>query len=197
MIVHPDFLDHWKTKSLISLVGDDPAAPLMILRLWGYCQLQKKSVFETVPNLKSICRSNLPTETLLDHMISAGFLRRGDQNEIIVHDWEQCNRILRTSWENGKKGGNPSNFKPTGCPRDTHRLPAGSSVQKNRIEKVGCPRAGTKLSSDQPTGWLASPEEEEITAEQRAANHQKFAQLAGQISGSLKSGDPGSQVENL
>lgn len=187
MIVHPDFLDHWKTKALIGLVGDDPAAPLMVLRLWAYCQLQKKSVFEKVPDLRSICRSSLPTEILLGHMISAGFLRRGDQNQVIVHDWERCNRILRTSWENGKKGGHPAKFKPVGYLRDTHGQPISHARagDQNRIEKVGYPRAGTENAPPQPTESLASPEQKE---KPDPANIQKFGRLLTGLSEQLRSG---------
>lgn len=183
MIVHPDFLDHAKTRAFIDLVGDTHA-PFMVLRLWGYCQFQKKSVFESVPNLRVICRSSLPTETILAHLVEAGFVDRGQSNEFIVHDWEKCNRMLRSAWDNGKRGGQPTHKQqPTGSRQVSDRYPAGARVQKNRIEKVGYRPVGIENAPDQPTKDLASP-----TAEERAATHKRFSAICRETGEKLKAG---------
>lgn len=184
MIVHPDFLEHWKTKTLIELTGD-PAAPLMILRIWAHCQRQKKSVFETL-NLKSICHTKMATDELQKHMVEVGFLELGENSEIIVHDWEDVNRLLRASWNNGKKGGNPSQFRdkrrPTGNPRDTHRHPVGyKSTEEDKI-RVGYPRADARLGTHSEPAVAGSAEGKKGDP----ANVKKFGELCGDLAKTLK-----------
>jgi hypothetical protein len=175
MIVHPDFLDHRKTQKLIKMAGDDPSAPFILLRLWGYCQRQRRSSFETLPDLADICHSTLPSERLLEILIECRWIDK-DENGLHVHDWEKCNRILRNSWNNGQKGGHPSKFKPTGHPRDAHRQPTGYDSTDKHKHKVGYPRADAKK------------EEEQQSPQGNPENIKKFGQLCGELSQKLKEG---------
>lgn len=184
MIVHPDFADHWKTKEFTELTGD-PVAPMMVIRLWGYCQIQKASVFPETPDLHKICRSKLSTEELRNHLVKVRFARIGPDGEFIVHDWERCNRILRNSWNNGSQGGRPNktdqNHKPTGS--KTH----GFTVQKkkNRKEKVGYLTHGFGKTDPLPE-------------KERLDNQQKFgAQLRGLVEKLRSPTAESSGTENL
>lgn len=57
MIITPDFLNHWKTELLIERTKD-PAAPLMLISLWGHCQQRKEWIFKNLSKdaLKAICK---------------------------------------------------------------------------------------------------------------------------------------------
>ncbi len=118
MIVEPGFLDHWKTRCLIQRLND-PAAPLIILRLWGHCQSRKTWVFENLPDfaLCTICGFSGKPETLLPLLIELRFIDTTKKG-FIVHDWELANRMLVSAWTNGVKGGRPTvlktDSKPTG-----------------------------------------------------------------------------------
>lgn len=167
MIVHPDFLDHWKTKKLIELTNNDPSAPLLMLRLWGYCQVQKQSEFDKTPNLSAICRSQLSTSRLLDMMLECHFVRT-DGDRFIVHDWERCNRMLRSAWDNGKRGGHHKKREPTGS----------YSTDKIRKDKVGY----RPVTGRMPSG---REEQEKTNPEAR----QKFGQLLTQTAAKMRAGD--------
>jgi hypothetical protein len=171
MIVHPDFLDHWKTRRLVELTGDE-SAPLMMLRLWGYCQIQKQSSFENLSAdvLASVCRAKIGGEKLLKILIECRFVRQ-DGDTLIIHDWERSNRILRNAWDNGQKGGHYSKFKrPTGSRHAIRRHSTGNPPraleEKKRIETGGCPQA----------------EEEKPNP----VNIEKFGRLLGDLSKQMK-----------
>ncbi len=122
MIVEPGFLDHWKTQALIRATND-PASPLMVLRLWEHCQFRKTDRFLNLPEsaLTSICRWTKNPAELLPILIECGWITR-DGDYIIIHDWSETNRILVSAWKNGTKGGRPRKLKvlkkPTGKPTD-------------------------------------------------------------------------------
>jgi hypothetical protein len=142
MIVQPDFLDHWKTKALVTLTGD-PAAPLMVLRLWGYCQSKRTSRFKALSdaNLAGICHSKLPPAKIRATLLECGFIRE-DGDTTIVHDWETVNASLLASWRNGMRGGKPTSRIthgiPTGKPRATQANPRplilSNTQEKNKEE---------------------------------------------------------------
>ena len=108
MIVQPDFPDHYKTRLFVDLTGD-PAAPIMILRLWAHCQNRRMWRFRnlTADALKAICRADaLDASRLHEILVQVGFVDlEGD--EVVVHDWDQVNGSLLRNWSNGKKGGRP------------------------------------------------------------------------------------------
>ena len=107
MIVHPDFLDHWKTQLLVQATGDK-ASPLMVLRLWAHCQQRRQATFQNMPPpvLKAVCRWEGDAAALFKALADAGFIEvTGDA--VTVHQWAEVNATLLQSWENGKKGGRP------------------------------------------------------------------------------------------
>jgi hypothetical protein len=139
MIIRPDFLEHWKTRMLCNAV-DDEAAPLLLLRLWSYCQNAKN---ERISNgspekLKAICRYTGDAMRLWNGMTSAGWVVQ-DGNEMVACGWRETNAALFNSWESGSKGGRPP--KPTGTPRVIEQLPLAGLE-----EPTGNPRATLGLT---------------------------------------------------
>ena len=59
MIVQPDFPEHWKTRRLVEITGDE-SAPLAVIRLWAHCQHNRRWMFPgmTQSQLASICHWN-------------------------------------------------------------------------------------------------------------------------------------------
>ena len=145
MIVEPDFLEHWKTRLLVRLLGTEEA-PLHVIRLWAHCQHRKTDRFTGwEPDvLASVCRWGGPTQTLWDSMLKTGFARI-EEGVFIAHGWADCNASLVSAWANGKLGGRPKKAKeiedsdkdkkPTGNrsvnPAETNRL----SDREEKIEK--------------------------------------------------------------
>lgn len=141
MIVEPDFLDHWKTKLLVDLLGD-PAAPLYVLRLWGHCQNRKTHGFPRVNPavLKAICHaSNFGAEQFEAAMVEAGFVEvvrnEADTGDMwVVHDWDVTNASLIANWENGKKGGRPKK-KTHGKPMGSERVNPSGTDREDREDR--------------------------------------------------------------
>lgn len=135
MIVQPNFLDHWKTRLLVSELGGDEFAPFYVLRLWGHCQEQKTSRFPklSAPSLAAICRAKTSAEQLWLAMQNSGFIRVKN-GVVVVHQWDEYNAGLLTSWENGRKGGRPK--KPTGNPRDTRGQPEANPLKTDREDRL-------------------------------------------------------------
>lgn len=131
MIVQPDFLDHWKTRMLIGILKDE-SAPLILLRLWAYCQQQKRWVITGMKDetLKVICRLENPRVSLLEVLITCGFLKDKD-GELHVNDWDSYNSKLIAAWKNGAIGGRPKN----------PQVPVGSS-DENRLDRIGQDKIG-------------------------------------------------------
>ena len=123
MIVHPDFLDHWKTQLLFQLTGDK-ASPLLVLRLWAHCQQRRQDVFHnmTPQVLKAVCRWEGDPAQLQKALADSGFIEINGPI-VTVHQWAQVNAALVVSWENGKKGGRPpkTRHKPSGNPSQTDK----------------------------------------------------------------------------
>lgn len=140
MIVDPDFVDHWKTRMLVAILGDDEAAPVYVLRLWAHCQNRRMWVFDIpAAALKGICRYPGCPQKFEDAMAQAGFiLRNGD--ELTACGWDEYNASLIAAWSNGGKGGRPSK-KPTENPRVnqsdnpeiTHGKPMGEPIRGEGI----------------------------------------------------------------
>lgn len=131
MIVDPDFLDHWKTRLVVDLLGGDEFAPLYILRIWAHCQTRKKadSIVITAVGLRALCRcSTVPGEALEAALIEAGFIaREGDAIRVI--DWAARNSRLVTAWQNGAKGGR-GNAKPKSAD-DAETAENGTQAEPN------------------------------------------------------------------
>jgi len=168
VILDPDFLDHWKTRMLVDLLGGDECAPLYVIRIWGHCQARRAVDFDITPiALKAICRAPHDASTFEAAMIEAGFVER-DGSTLRVPKWAEHNPKLVANWRNGGSGGRPA--KPKGNPpetqRETHSKPsenptetqAGISAAKSEVglghwKPVGEGRVGeekNKLMSGKP-----------------------------------------------
>lgn len=130
MIVHPDFLDHWKTLLLVQTTGDK-ASPLVMIRLWAHCQQRKQWAFPrmTPEILKAVCHWEGEADALVKALTACGFIET-DGDGITVHGWAEANASLIANWKNGAQGGRP---------RGTRRKPTGSSggTEERRQEKNG------------------------------------------------------------
>ena len=110
MIVQPDFPEHWNTRLLVELTGDE-SAPLSIIRLWAHCQHSRRSEFPTMTpaQLASICKWGTRKPSCHTALLKAGFLERLDGAGFAAHQWDHHNRQLLQKWEAGQKGGRPAN----------------------------------------------------------------------------------------
>lgn len=138
MIIDPDFLDHWKTRTLVVALNDE-MAPLYLIRLWAHCQLRKTSKFEHLPPqaIKAICRYPGDAIELDNLLVTHGYTDRvGDS--VVVCGWAEANAYLVNAWENGSRGGRKKSSlknsvkKPVGYPVGT---PTGVAEEKRREEK--------------------------------------------------------------
>lgn len=109
MIVHPNWLDHWKTLQLVELTGD-AAAPLSVLRLWSHCQSSRRWEFPgmTPAQLASVCRWGDRKPACCVALVKAGFVDRLPGGGFAAHEWGQHNGQYVQKWDAGKKGGRPS-----------------------------------------------------------------------------------------
>jgi hypothetical protein len=138
MIIDPDFLDHWKTRTLVVALNDE-MAPLYLIRLWAHCQLRKTAEFEHLPPhaIKAICRYPGDANELDNLLVTHGFTdRQGDS--LIVCGWAEANAYLVNAWANGSRGGRKKSSlensakKPVGYPVG---IPTGVAEEKRREEK--------------------------------------------------------------
>jgi len=146
MIVQPDFLEHWKTRQLIELTGDE-SAPLAVIRLWGYCQTSRCSYWPdmTPAQLASICRWNNRKPACHIALVKSGFVEKLTPKGFTAHGWNECNAKLLANWENGKLGGRPKkeetanesveNKKPVGSGGLTQPKPI-DQIDQTRSEKI-------------------------------------------------------------
>lgn len=163
MIIEPDFVDHWKTRLLVGLLGDDELAPIYLIRLWAHCQQRKSSTFESLPTaaIKAICRFQGDAAKLEEALIGSGFAAR-DGTALCVLGWDEYNASLIANWTNGAKGGRPKKI-PIDKPAETHGLSMGlpeeSHGAPDREEKIREEEKEDPLSSEDdvrkcPTGTL-------------------------------------------
>jgi hypothetical protein len=108
MIVRPGIYRHWKYRKLSSLSGFE--YPIVWLtKLWGHCEEQRRCTLPADPDqLAGICEYPGPSDsrTFTDWLIQSGFLDFIN-GEYQVHQWNEYNRTLINSWNNGAKGGRP------------------------------------------------------------------------------------------
>lgn len=146
MIVDPDFVDHWRTRMLVGLLGSDEMAPIYVLRLWAHCQNRKSWVFDLpAAGLQGICRYVGDANAFETAMEQSGFTKRTGA-EIEVVGWAEYNASLIAAWSNGSKGGRPSKQKssidgkthgfPTGNPPVTHGQTDKSREDKSKETSV-------------------------------------------------------------
>lgn len=137
MIVEIDFLDHWKTRLLVRLLGTE-AAPIYVLRLWAHCQSRKTDRFTgwEPAVLASVCRWETDPQTLWDAM-SKTYLEI-DGNTVIARGWAETNASLVSAWANGKLGGRPRKAPVFTQPEPTGNrpvIPSGTDRVSDREEK--------------------------------------------------------------
>lgn len=145
MIVEPDFLDHWKTRLLVRLLGTE-SAPIYVIRLWAHCQSRKTDRFtDWKPTvLASVCRWDADPQTLWDAMLET-YLER-DGNTIIARGWAETNAGLISAWTNGKLGGRPKKQAKQTEPKPTENRP------DNRAETVRVTDREDKRREDRGDG---------------------------------------------
>ncbi|MBY8605245.1 hypothetical protein K7N18_10385 [Burkholderia arboris] len=150
MIVDPDFVDHWKTRMLVDLLGGDELAPVYLIRLWAHCQHRRAWVFDGVPPaaLKAICRFGGSADQLDSAMRECRFIVRDDGGVLEVRSWDEYNAQLIANWKNGKKGGRPKKStephpkaegQPAANHQVTHGLPTGIPSESHGVsDRMGC-----------------------------------------------------------
>lgn len=150
MILDPDFLDHWKTRLLVDLLGGDECAPMYVLRLWGHCQMRRSTEFDIQPvALKAVCRARHDAAKLESALIEAGFAERTGTT-LRVPKWAEHNPKLVANWRNGTNGGRPAGRKteptgnPTGTQPEPNENPTGTKCEVGLTHKepVGEGRVG-------------------------------------------------------
>jgi hypothetical protein len=127
MIVQPDFLEHWKTRQLVELTGDE-SSPLCVIRLWAHCQNSKREYFPdmTPSQLASVCRWGNRKPACHVAMIRCKFVSKMSPKGYAAHEWSDHNRQLIQKWEAGKNGGRPKNIE------NTNELPLFEKPTDNR-----------------------------------------------------------------
>jgi hypothetical protein len=142
MIVSPDFVEHWKTRTLVRLLGKDEAAPVYVLRLWSHCQSRKSSQFKmSAENLSALCKFDGDAQLFEVSMIQCGFVHRVPGNPALLEatGWAEENKALIAAWANGSKGGRPKKVKPGAAADEaqkTHGLSDKIRVDKTKNLKV-------------------------------------------------------------
>lgn len=109
MIVQPDFVEHWKSRQLVNLTGDESAL-LAVLRLWTHCQHSKRSEFPhmTPAQLASVCHWGSRKPACHVALVKAGFVDRLSPRGFAAHQWSEHNAQLIQKWNAGAKGGRPA-----------------------------------------------------------------------------------------
>lgn len=167
MIVDPDFCDHWKTRMLVGLLGNDEAAPVYVLRLWAHCQNRRQDTFDNFPPdaLKALCRFPGDSSDLESSMAQAGFVSR-DGRRLTVSGWSEYNASLLAAWANGAKRGKSSKEPtvPATEPQEEPRgvptgIPTGPREERMREEERGMDSSIPSLTpmppptGDGPAAW--------------------------------------------
>lgn len=120
-VVKPGYWTHWKTQLLETLAGR-PEAVLWPIKVWTFCEGQKRWVHPNLPDLAidGICGFHDPENPRVNPaalLVSAGFIRK-ESNAVIVHEFEDYNSAMVHNWTVGKLGGRPRRKNP----RDKQRV---------------------------------------------------------------------------
>lgn len=168
MIVQPDFPEHWKTRLLVELTGDE-SAPMAAIRLWAHCQHSRRSYFPdmTPAQLASICRWGDRKPACHVVMVKAGFVDKLTPKGFAAHQWNEHNAQLLQKWDAGKKGGRPpndenhSNDKETEKPTDNRPITGTKPDQIDQTDQTD-PMDQTRKDQTDPTEktvWPGLPPE--------------------------------------
>jgi hypothetical protein len=148
MIIDPDFLDHWKTRMLVTELGDEQA-PLYLIRLWAHCQMRRDDIFDMpAEGIKALCRYPGDARRLCEALEAAGFIT-SDGNQRKINKWREKNAALFSAWKNGQRGGRPTKESTQNNPNETHGKPMG-----NPSVTHGKPMANPSLTHGKP---IANP----------------------------------------
>lgn len=136
MIIEPDFPDHWKTQLLVKLTRS-PAAPMLVLRFWAFCQQRRTWRFNNLSNdaLAAVCRWEGEPAELRRVLIEAGFLDEeldGATTWLVAHDFDTVNSKATSNWVNGLKGGRPAKTHP-----EPNGNPQGSGMGREGKDRDG------------------------------------------------------------
>jgi hypothetical protein len=148
MIVETDFLEHWKTRLLVRLLGTE-TAPLYVIRLWAHCQSRKtyrltqmgSGLTQSKPDmLSAVCRWDGDPQIFWSAMVQT--FVEDSEDGIVAHGWAEANASLVASWNNGKMGGRPKSEKPKDNPRVNPKqdpvipqVTQGVTDREDKIEK--------------------------------------------------------------
>lgn len=167
MIVQPDFPEHWKTRQLVEITGDE-SAPMAVLRLWAHCQHSRRSEFPnmTPTQLASICHWGSRKPACHIALTKAGFVDKLKTRGYAAHQWNEHNAQLLQKWQAGLKGGRPpgdnSDQKPKfseNFPNDTSQRDQRSLGKHRDVEKPTDNRPQTGTNPDQIRSDQTRPEE--------------------------------------
>ena len=108
MIVQPDFCEHWKSRLLVEITGDESSL-IAVLRLWSHCQHSRRSEFPemTPAQLASVCHWGDRKPACHVALVKAGFVEKLTPKGFAAHQWSQHNAQLLQKWQAGQKGGRP------------------------------------------------------------------------------------------
>jgi gas vesicle protein len=145
LIVHPNFLDHWKTRLLVKITRDESCV-LAVLRLWSHCQNSHRNIFPdmTPAQLASICHWGKRKPSCHVALVKSGFVDRLTPKGFAAHQWDQHNRQLFQKWAAGEKGGRkrkdknandlPLSEEPVGYRPPTDRVPDKTRPDQTRSD---------------------------------------------------------------
>jgi hypothetical protein len=137
MIIRPEFLEHYKTRRLVEITGDE-SAPLAVLRLWAHCQTSRRWEFPDMrpDTLAALCRWGKRKPACHVALAKAGFVDRLKKG-FAAHGWHEVNAQLIQKWESGKKGGRPAKPKTESKPEETGRFHPDTRTQTDKTGQDG------------------------------------------------------------
>lgn len=149
MIVQPDFPEHWKTRQLVQLTGDD-SSPLAVIRLWAHCQSNRRWRFPnmTKEQLASVCKWDHRKPPCHVALVKAGFVEKMTPKGFVAHQWDEHNGQLTQKWHAGQKGGRPSASEKTNEKPDSEK-PTDNRPITDQVQAQPSPDQTSQAEIDQ------------------------------------------------
>ena len=143
VIVQPDLLRHWKTRKFTEQVGD-PAAPLVLIRLWAHCQVSRRWEFPELKrcDLAAICEwdslKNRPSSMRKGSNTRVGGLQKMEGGGYRVRGWEEHNKNLIANWKRNPSGKpkEETDTDPAGTPRAPHDVPDKTKPDQTKPDSI-------------------------------------------------------------